>query len=115
MNHPTSKVGATRSGRDIVMYLTDDEEFTIQGLAELTLAEHFDAWAVFQRLAIRAKRKCGEGGVEFERYGVLGLHGQFVASRAEQPMIRPAHVRTVGHASVLSYLPRPGDKAPPGR
>ena len=68
MNHSLSKVGTTRSGRDIVIYLTDDEEFTTQRLAALTLEEHFDAWAVFQRLAIRAKRKCGEGAVEFKRY-----------------------------------------------
>jgi len=68
MRHPISKVGSTRSGQAIVMFFTDDEEFIARTFNELTLEDHFDAWAVFQRLMIRSKRKLGEETDEYARY-----------------------------------------------
>ena len=68
VRHPISKVGTTRSGRAIVTFLTTDEIAISRLMEEFALADHFDAWAVFQRLTIRAKRRIGEEADEYVLY-----------------------------------------------
>ena len=110
MTPPISKVGTARSGRAIVMYLTEDQEFIAQRLAEFALAEHFDAWAVFQRLAVRAKRKWGIDSNECKRYlDCTTLHGQRLTRLFIAAEMQRLELATVFH--LMTYAAKLSDNA----
>lgn len=61
-------VATARSGYKIFSYMTDDHEQLLSRLERLSADDHFDAWAVFQRLAVHARRKHGEGSEDYQRF-----------------------------------------------
>ena len=65
------KVGTARSGRAICTYVTGDQNHIETLLADCSEADHFDSWAVFQRLAAREARRAGKLSAQFLEYRLL--------------------------------------------
>jgi hypothetical protein len=65
MRTPTQKMGTTRSGKAINIFLTEDWDLLLRQIKDYTAADHFDAWAVFDRLTVRQLRRFGEGSEEY--------------------------------------------------
>ena len=61
-------VATARNGNKIFSYSTENHVQLRSRLRGLSADEHFDAWAVFQRLAVRARRSHGENSPEYRRY-----------------------------------------------
>jgi len=70
MTTASLKVGTARSGRSIFTYATEDRSHIETIIKDCILADHFDAWTIFQRLAAREKRR---NGIISKHYGEYEL------------------------------------------
>lgn len=62
-------VGLTKSGKKVYAVLMSERTQLPHPSSQLfTLADHYDAFAIFAFLAIRAKRKYGENSAEYLHY-----------------------------------------------
>jgi hypothetical protein len=64
---PTLKIGTTRSGSLVVIFVTDDKKTVEDLVRPLSEADHFDAWAIFERLSIRELRRSGYESAQFNQ------------------------------------------------
>ena len=74
MRMPTLKVGTARSGLAICIFTTEDQGYIQSQLQILSAADHFDAWAIFERLTVRELRRSGEMSdwvVKYQYYAKL--------------------------------------------
>ncbi len=63
-----NKFGKTRLGKDIVLLVEDDSASELTLYYDFTIDDHFDAYAVFEYLALREKRRSGEDSLWFDRF-----------------------------------------------
>ena len=76
---PTRLMGMTRSGKDICIYVTNDEVAIRKYLELFDQHDHFDAVAVYQFLAVKALRKFGRYSAEYAEYlGYANLHADYL-------------------------------------
>ena len=68
MKIPRQKIGTCRSGNVINTFMTDDWEIIEQQGATYSSADHFDAWIVFERLTVRARRRFGHFSADYSRF-----------------------------------------------
>lgn len=68
MKIPALKIGTARSGSVIVIFVTDDKTYVEEQVRPLTEADHFDAWAIFERLSIPELRRSGYESDQFYQY-----------------------------------------------
>jgi hypothetical protein len=71
MTTASLKVGTARSGRAICTYATEDQHHIETMVADCNESDHFDSWAVFQRLAAREARRTGKPSAQFLEYQLL--------------------------------------------
>ena len=74
MKMPTLKVGTARSGLPICIFTTEDQCYIQSQLQILSPEDHFDAWAIFERLTVRELRRSGEMSdwvVKYQYYAKL--------------------------------------------
>ena len=57
MQYPANKLGTTRTGKTISIYLIDDLRILTNLVLGYDKADHFDAYALFQYLISRDMRK----------------------------------------------------------
>ena len=76
-------LATARSGYKICSYQIEDIEHLSCRLEAMSIDEHFDAWAVFQRLALLAKRHHGEASEAYEQFLLhFEVHGSFLSKAA---------------------------------
>lgn len=68
MRIPIIKIGTSRSGNTVCIFVTDDEAYIQNQLGNLSAVEHFDAWAIFERLTAREFRRDGFKTHHFSKY-----------------------------------------------
>jgi len=71
MTTASLKAGTARSGRAICTYATTNRSHIETLIQDCTEAEHFDAWAIFQRLAAREIRRRGQHSDQLMEYQML--------------------------------------------
>jgi len=71
----TLKVGTARSGCQISTYITDDQSYIEAMIKCFSASDHFDAWAIFQRLAAREIRRGRQESNQYKEYRLhMDLH-----------------------------------------
>jgi hypothetical protein len=73
---PTQRFGETRSGKSICTYFAEDEASIACEIATFTVADSFDAYAVFQHLLRREIRRSAPSAdflARFERHLLIHL------------------------------------------
>jgi len=73
---PTQRFGETRSGKPICTYFAEDEASIAREIATFTVADSFDAHALFQHLLRREIRRSAPSAdflARFERHSLIHL------------------------------------------
>ncbi len=74
-----SKVGKTRSDKDIYVFLSIYTDANIEAIENFSDDDHFDAFAVFEYLALREKRRTGGNSEWYQLYiEYSDLHERFL-------------------------------------
>ncbi len=68
MKLPKQKIGTARSGRIIYTFASDDWHLIQQQVENFNAEDHFDAWAIFERLTVRALRRLGDVTSDYARF-----------------------------------------------
>ena len=90
MTIPSRRMGTTRSGKAVCIYLTDCTHEIHEQLKAFDRHDHFDAFAIFQYLAIAALRKHGKSSLPFtEQLEYVKIHrcyldGTFLKNERKQ-------------------------------
>ena len=69
---PERLLGFTRSGKPICAYMTKDLTYLLDKTKDFTSRDRFDAYCLFQFLALQAKRQCGEYSEELDGMIFIG-------------------------------------------
>ncbi len=69
-----NKVGKTRTGKHINIYLSDGDIRDSISIANFSMDDHFDAFAVYEYLALRSKRRNGEDCHWLKRFSNLAIY-----------------------------------------
>lgn len=98
-------VGDTRSGKVVIAFLPNEVmHFPHPSTKNFTLEDHYEAFAIFAHLMLRAKRRFGENSEDYSRYmehatahlNVRGLMDRFEKIRRCSGVIHAFEDRELG-------------------
>ena len=95
MQNDEIQVATARSGLKIISYVIGNQEQLHERLVLMTPDDHFDAWAVLQRLAVLAIREFGENSMEYQRYLIqINAHSVFLSDTTIANMRKKLALKT---------------------
>lgn len=96
MQYPANKLGTTRTGKTISIYLIDDLRILTNLVLGYDKADHFDAYALFQYLISRDMRKVAGVRKNQLRYAEFSnFHETAVGEKSRHDLMRELSLITI--------------------